>query len=304
MSLSIREALSTVCRTLDSGGVSTPRLEAELMVRQATGLGPLDLLLQPFRLLDKPEMSRLEAYVERRLKREPLAYVFGVTEFYGLEFQIDIRALIPRPETELLVEKAVEVADGLVGKGHQNPVLVDVGTGSGCVAVILAVMLPHARTYAIDMSPAALELARANCSRHRVDGRVTLLQGDLLGPLPEPPHIIVANLPYVASEALSSLAPELSFEPRAALDGGRDGTDCIRRLLEQATGNMFCHSTILLEIGQGQSSQVADLAERAFPDSRVAVHKDLASIDRVVQINREAAIRSEASPSSLSGRRV
>jgi len=186
--------------------------------------------------------------------------------------------LIPRPETELLVEKAIEIS-------QRRAVVADVGTGSGAIAVSLAVHLPQVLVYATDASPGALEVAARNCRRHGVEDRVHLLQGHLLEPLPEPVDLIAANLPYVSRAELAQLPPEINcYEPREALDGGPDGLDHIRRLLAQAGEHLKPGGVVLLEIGATQGQAVIALAQRHLSVARVEIVVDYAGLDRVVVV--------------------
>jgi len=229
--------------------------------------------------------------IERRARHEPVAYIVGYKEFYGLDFHVDRRVLIPRPETELLVERAIELASGIrdrdYGLGVDSLILADVGTGSGAVAVSLAVNLPQAMVYAIDASAEALEVAAINCCRHAVEDRVHLLQGNLLDPLPMPVNLIVANLPYVREDELAELPPEIKcYEPLSALDGGPDGLSYIRHLLAQAEGYLKPGGAILLEIGARQGKAVLDLARCHFPKADIEVSQDYAGLDRIVIVRR------------------
>jgi len=168
---------------------------------------------------------------------------------------------------------------------YMRPVVADVGTGSGAIAVSLAVHLPQALVYATDASPGALEVAARNCRRHRVEDRVHLLQGHLLEPLPEPVDLIVANLPYVSQAELAQLPPEISrYEPREALDGGSDGLDHIRCLLAQAREHLKPGGVVLLEIGATQGEAVVALARRHFLAARVEIAPDYAGLDRIVMV--------------------
>ncbi len=268
-----------------------PRLGAEVLLGHVLGVSRAHLLAQPERILTPAEQVAYERLVERCAQGEPLFYLTGHREFYGLDFLVDRRVLIPRPETELLVEQALSVIS-------PSSVVVDVGTGSGCIAVTLAVCLsgPHPppprergvkALYATDLSPAALEVARANAARHGVAGQITFLQGDLLAPLPEPADVIVANLPYVARDEWDRLAAEpnvTEFEPAIALDGGRDGLDLFRRFFAQAPAYLMPGGTILLEVGADQAGAVAQLAQQAFPQAQVAIRRDYAGLDRIVSV--------------------
>jgi release factor glutamine methyltransferase len=216
--------------------------------------------------------------IERRLQGEPLAYIIQRREFFSLDFYVDRRVLIPRPESELLVEEALKLASN-----YSEPVLADVGTGSGCIAISLAANLPGGKVYASDISQAALEVACINSHKHGVREKVNLLLGDLLEPLPEAVDILIANLPYVAS-ADARRMPSARFEPRLALDGGKEGLDQLRRFNQQLKGKLRAGGTVLQEVGLGQSAQVASWLKGEFPSATIAVLKDLAGIDRMVKM--------------------
>ena len=285
MNVSVREAVLWGARVLEQHGCDSPRLDAELLLAHALGLSRARLLAQFDRALSPAELTRYRQLIERRRAHEPVAYIVGHQEFYGLDFYVDRRVLIPRPETELLVEKAIELAGrvGDRGYGLYPLILADVGTGSGAIAVSLAVHLPQATIYALDSSAEALEVAVRNVRRHGVEGRVHLLRGDLLSPLPEPVDIIVANLPYVGETELAELPPEIRcYEPLSALDGGPDGLRHIRRLLAQAREYFRPHGAVLLEIGATQGEAVAELARRHFPTAEIEIARDYGGLDRVV----------------------
>jgi len=229
----VRESLQSAARTLGGARIEDPFIEAELLLGDVLRMSRTQLRSNHLRPLNDEETSHLRALIQRRLNHEPSPYILGRREFYALDFYVDRRVLIPRPETELLVEQAIECATGLAGP-HHTVSIADVGTGCGCIAVSLALALPNARVYATDISAAALEVARLNIAHHRVEHRIDLLEGDLLAPLPEPVNMVVANLPYVSSCQLGHLSPEITqFEPPVALDGGPDGMDKIGRILRQ-----------------------------------------------------------------------
>ena len=285
MNVSVREAVLWGARVLEQHGCDSPRLDAELLLAHALGLSRARLMAQFDRALSPAELARYRQLIERRRAHEPVAYIVGHQEFYGLDFYVDRRVLIPRPETELLVEKAIELAGrvGDRGYGLYPLTLADVGTGSGAIAVSLAVHLPQATIYALDSSAEALEVAARNVRHHGVEGRVHLLRGDLLSPLPEPVDIVVANLPYVGETELAELPPEIRcYEPLSALDGGPDGLRHIRRLLAQAREYFRPHGAVLLEIGATQGEAVAELARRHFPTAEIEIARDYGGLDRVV----------------------
>ena len=242
------------------------------------------LLAHPDRLLSSAEAETLAVLLARRATREPLPYILGVREFFGLCFAVDPRVLIPRPETELLVERALWLASHMSLSGPLR--IADVGTGSGCIAVALAVHLSHALIYATDVSAEALAVAQRNAAMQGVASHIRFLWGDLLSPVPQSVHLIVANLPYIPAQEWETLPPEVGrFEPRSALDGGSDGLDLVRRLLAQAPSYLLSGGALLLEVGAGQGETVTRLARAAFPQAKVELIPDLAGHARVVQVS-------------------
>ena len=280
----LQEALRWGEQTLTQSALDSPRLDAEILVAYALRITRAQLHAHPQRQLSPAELASYRQMIERRTRREPVAYIIGHKEFYGLDLFVDNRVLIPRPETELLVEQGIEMA-----QARSLHLIADVGTGSGAIAVSLAVHLPQALVYATDASPRALEVAACNCRRHGVEGRVRLLQGRLLETLPEPVDLIAANLPYVSQAELAQLPPEISrYEPREALSGGPDGLDHIRCLLAEAGGHLKPGGVVLLEIGATQGPAVVALAEHHFPAARVEIAQDYAGLDRVVMVSKGA----------------
>jgi release factor glutamine methyltransferase len=292
----VREAVRWAISELSNAGVLSPRLDSEVLLAHALGWKRARLYAFPEFELPAERYQAFVALVERRRQHEPVPYIVGHREFYGLDLLVDRRVLIPRPETELLVQHTLEsasrlrssaapwlrssAAPGLRNVG-QGLTLADVGTGSGCVAVSLAVSLPDATVYATDVSADALEVATLNAARHHVGNRVHVCLGDLLQPLPGPVHIIVANLPYVSTGYLGNLDRDvLDYEPRLALEGGEDGLQLARALLEQAWRWLLPHGVIWLEIGAYQGSQAVALAQRCFPAARIELRQDYAHLDR------------------------
>jgi release factor glutamine methyltransferase len=273
--MKLAQALSRARDALDKNNIEDAPLEAELLLRHVLKINRTQLYLDLEAELSPGDGKAFRALVERRLKGEPAAYITGHREFYGLEFQVNPHTLIPRPESELLVETALRLA-----KERQLHTIADIGTGCGAIAVSLALELPGAKIYATDISAAALEVASVNCQRHSVADRVRLLQGDMLEPLPETVDIIVANLPYVRK---SELTP--SFEPAIALDGGAEGTEIIAKLCRQVRGKLTENGSMLLEIGQGQCETVTALLESLFPDGAIEVLTDLGGIERVISLS-------------------
>ncbi|MGA8849831.1 MAG: peptide chain release factor N(5)-glutamine methyltransferase [Dehalococcoidia bacterium] len=285
----LREALQSTTQTLHKAGIADAFVEAELLLGHILGMSKTQLYTEPERSLTSVEAEHLCRLVQRRLNHEPTAYILGHCEFYGIDFYIDYHTFIPRPETELLVEKAVELAQRISHQGKQITIA-DIGTGCGAIAVSLALALPHAKIYATDISASALHVAAINCRRHGVNGQVQLLQGNLLEPLPQPVDMIVANLPYIKDCEFGDLSPEIGkFEPMMALPGGRDGLDKIQQMLGQmlrksSTHCSMCSAYFLLEIGQGQGEMVTSLISSYFPQASIELISDLGGIERVVKV--------------------
>jgi release factor glutamine methyltransferase len=245
------------------------------------------ILAWPERRLTPKEITRYRDLVARRAAREPLAYIVGHREFFDLDFSVDPRVLIPRPETELLVEHALAFARQMKPPNGSTIEIADVGAGSGSIAVTLAVHLPGATVYALDGSAGALAVTDENAHWHGVADRVHCLLGDLLEPLPRAVILIAANLPYVATDEWEELPPEIrDYEPRDALDGGADGLEQICRLLGTAEGHLLPGGRILLEIGAAQGAQVTALAREHFPHAEVHLHQDYAGLDRLVIVSK------------------
>ncbi|MGA2671468.1 MAG: peptide chain release factor N(5)-glutamine methyltransferase [Dehalococcoidia bacterium] len=279
----LREALQSTTQTLCKAGIADASIEAELLLGHILGMSKTQLYTEPERSLTPMEAEHLSHLIRRRLDHEPAAYILGHSEFYGIDFYIDCHTFIPRPETEFLVEQAVEIAQSISWRGKQIAIA-DIGTGCGAIAISLALALPHVKIYATDVSASALEVVEVNCRRYGVNGRVQILQGNLLEPLPQPVDMIVANLPYIKDCEFGDLSPEIiNFEPTIALAGGRDGLDKIRRMLEQMSGKLSYGACFLLEIGQGQGRMVTSLIKSYFPQASIELISDLGGIERVVK---------------------
>ena len=290
--MTLGEVLQSVTQALLEASMDDARMEAELLLGHVLRMSRAQLYTEPGRNLSTAETKDLRRLVRRRLSHEPTAYILGHCGFYGIEFHIDHGVFIPRPETELLVEKAIELARRIYCPGKQM-IIADIGTGCGAIAVSLALALPQARIYATDISASALQLAERNCRRHAVDGQVELLSGDLLDPLPHPVDMIVANLPYIKNSEFEDLSPEIvDFEPTVALAGGEDGLDRIGQMLEQMPGKLNDGACLLLEIGRGQGDAVTSLIDSYFPQADIELIPDLGGIDRVVQVVPQSSVTS------------
>jgi release factor glutamine methyltransferase len=277
----VSEALAEAGVRLRNEGVESPRLDGELLLAHVLSTNRAAILAQPNQHLTLKELTQYRNLVARRSAREPLAYILGHREFFGLDFYVDRRVLIPRPETELLVECALEIAQ----QSDPPVAIADVGAGSGAIAVSLAVHLPGATVYALDDSPGALDVIVDNAQRHGVSDRVSCIRSDLLTALPDLVDLITANLPYVTTGEWEKLIPEIrDHEPRAALDGGGDGLALIRRLLATAAPHLRSGGAILVEIGAGQGSTVVELARKSSPLGTVQLLQDYAGLDRLVVV--------------------
>jgi release factor glutamine methyltransferase len=277
----VSEALAEAGVRLRNEGVESPRLDGELLLAHVLSTNRAAILAQPNQHLTLKELTQYRNLVARRSAREPLAYILGHREFFGLDFYVDRRVLIPRPETELLVECALEIAQ----QSAPPVAIADVGAGSGAIAVSLAVHLPGATVYALDDSPGALDVIVDNAQRHGVSDRVSCIRSDLLTALPDLVDLITANLPYVTTGEWEKLIPEIrDHEPRAALDGGGDGLALIRRLLATAAPHLRSGGAILVEIGAGQGSTVVELARKSSPLGTVQLLQDYAGLDRLVVV--------------------
>jgi release factor glutamine methyltransferase len=287
--VNLKQALSRARKVLAGlADADDPAFESEVLLRHVLNINRTQLFLDLGKELD-PQAERLfREWVKRRSVGEPVAYIIGRCEFFGLDFYVDSRVLIPRPETELLVEEAINCAKGyLKANSSQNEITIaDIGTGSGAVAVSIAANLPEAQIYATDISASAMEVALINCRRHKVTERIILLQGDLLDPLPAPVNILIANLPYVARAEVEQM-PSAHYEPALALDGGEGGLDQIFRLCYQINGKLCSGGRVLLEIGLGQDKAVTYLLHDLFPSSEMKCLKDLAGINRAIILTFE-----------------
>jgi release factor glutamine methyltransferase len=277
----LAQALHEATEALRAAGIEDARLEAEVLLRHALDLDCAHFYARLQNEMGLDDLVRFRGFLYRRLAREPTAYIVGQREFYGLDLETTPAALIPRPETELLVEDALARAGRF-----EIPLIVDVGTGNGAIAVALAVHLPQAVLVAIDLSREALALAVRNARRHGVEGRISFLQADLLASLAQPADIIVANLPYVSSGDWEALPPEIrEHEPRAALDGGPDGLREIARLLGQTPSHLRPGGSLLVELSPLQAAPALALARRCFPDAAARILPDAAGLDRLLAVD-------------------
>ena len=277
-------ALRRAVEKLGSAGVESPRLEAELLMAHALGWPRLRLLAHLQDRLATGTLEKFEHLTERRAGGEPLQYITGEWEFYGLSFRVSPAVLIPRPETEILVETALMLAS----RANAPLRFADVGTGSGCIAVALAHEFPRANGLATDVSAHALALARENAIRHGTEERVAFVRCDLLECCPVRPlfDLILSNPPYVAASAAADLPGTVrNYEPPLALFGGESGIETYRRLLPQAAMRLYPSGSMLLEVGAGQAEQVAGIASSCGLTLNKII-EDLQGIPRCLVLQR------------------
>lgn len=274
--MTLKQALSRARGILADGNIEDAPLESELLLRHTLKISQVQLYLDLDHELSPNQEQTFWQLIKRRLNGEPTAYITGHREFYGLDFYVSPDVLIPRPESELLVEMALDLI-----QNRPVPTIAEVGTGCGAIAISLALKLRRAKIYATDVSALALKVALFNCQRHGVADRICLLHGDMLAPIPEPVDLVVANLPYVSESELTS---SVNFEPLLALDGGSDGLEKIYQLCQRVTDKLRPDGYLLLEVGQGQGKEVTTCLHSLFPSAKIEVVPDLSGIDRVVSL--------------------
>jgi len=255
--------------------------EAELVLTHVLNCDRLSLYLNKDRELDKDKSALVSSILKRRLKGQPLQYILVSAEFMGLKFMVDKRSLIPRPETEILVEKAIKISEKLGRSSGKQLEILDIGTGSGCIAVSLAKNIKPCRITAVDISPDALELSRKNADLHQA--RIEFIQSDLFASLSGRRfNLIVSNPPYIPTPDLKGLAREISFEPALALDGGQDGLDYYRRIISQAHRYLKRKGFLLMEMGFGQAGQVENMLKKTGKFEIIEIIRDYNNIERVM----------------------
>jgi release factor glutamine methyltransferase len=296
----VAEALVRATSRLHESGSESPRLDAEVLLGHVLGVERSALIAHGSAPLGDGQREQFETYLSRRDEGEPVAYIRGIKEFYGVALSVDPRVLVPRPESETLSDLALErIREDLTGaprSADADPYLVwDIGTGSGAIPIAIAMELRRlrygdaVRYFLSDLSPDALDVALVNAVSHGVAHQMTFARGDLtdIEPAPaRPVELLTSNLPYIPSDDMGSLPVATSFEPSLALDGGEDGLDVIRRLMASLGDVLAQGGTALLEIGSDQVDSATAVAADALPGWRVSVHPDLSGSPRVVQLER------------------
>ncbi len=276
----VEEALAAVRAALEGAGIDEAPVEAEWILAHVLGVRRLEVFLQGKRPLTTDERQEVDEIVRRRQGREPLAYILGSVDFRGHLIKVTGDVLIPRPETEVLVEEALRILEG----PGRPPLVIEPRTGSGCIGVAIAAELEGARLVALDISQSALAVARENARASGVEDRVLFARGDLLLPIrgTPAPDMIISNPPYVPHGEIPALSPEIrDFEPIRALDGGPDGLDCIRRLITEAAALLRPDGVLLLEIGDTQGEEVMGLARATGFYEEIRIKKDLSGMERI-----------------------
>lgn len=282
MSASIGTALSEAARTLGAS-ISEPRLDAGLLLSHVIGRDRAFLIAHPEATIAEHQLKQFEEFIARRAQGEPLQYITGHQEFFKLDFEVTPDVLIPRPETELIVEAALELVDP-----DAEFAFTDLGTGSGCLAVSILNECRKARAIGIDTSKQALRVAQRNAERHRVANRLRLVQSDLFDAISvnDTFDLIVSNPPYVSDDEMKTLQREVQREPRAALAGGSDGLALIRRLLHDAPGHLKSGGYLVSEFGINQDGAIRDLIDREVW-KLIEIRNDLQQIPRTIVLQKE-----------------
>jgi release factor glutamine methyltransferase len=284
----IQRLLNWVTEYFTGKGIDAPRLSAELLLSYVLGLKRIELYTQFDKPVAKPQLDALRGLVKRAGGHEPVAYLTGKTEFYSLELNITSDCMIPRPETELLVQQAIE----FLRKRSGTQFVCDLCTGCGCIAVAIAKNFLEARVIATDISAGALDVAARNVDKHQLTERVTLLQGDLFEPLVQPLDVeqfdlIVCNPPYVSAAEYEALEKNVKdYEPRIALFAGDDGLDIYRRIIEKTDQFLKAGAELMLEIGYAQGPAVQELLDRTGEFAEIKIEKDFHNNDRIVAAKR------------------
>ena len=272
----VKHALTQAIAALSKPNADTPRLDAEVLLAYLLRQNRAWLAAHNDFSLPLETEIQYKRFIRRRARREPVAYIIGQREFYGLTFHVSPQTLIPRPETELLVEEALR----LLQPGWRA---LDVGTGSGCIAITLTLRAPQITVFASDISAGALDVARKNARQHKAAKRIQFLQADLLKGLNGPFNLIVSNPPYISMEEWATLAPDVKdYEPALALNDGASGLKIIERILQDAPAKLAPEGALLIEIGAGQGAATLKLAQKYCPLLRFEIKQDLARRDRLL----------------------
>lgn len=287
----VKDLLHVTTEYLKKKGIDSPRLTAEILLAHKLNVDRITLYLNFDQPLTENELSGYRTLIKRRLQREPLQYIIGVQEFWSLEFIVTPQALIPRPETEMLVEQAIERLKAFPEEENKRPRILDLGTGCGAIAISLATAVQQARIWATDISAGALKLARLNAEKHGVTDKIQFMQGNLWEPLLDQGvtfDLILSNPPYIAPEEFKALSPEVrDYEPRLALDGHKDGMRYIQKIILEAPVFMNPGGWIMLEMAPGQTEKSLGLVGKIEDYGEKTRMKDYSHLYRVVMAQRK-----------------
>ena len=273
---------------LNQAGIDSPRMEAEVLLAGALRLCREEIYRKPDRILSEGEKAISRDFVDRRIRREPMAHILGYKEFWSLDFKITSNVLIPRPETETLIETLLSL-NNETPRGV-SPHLLEIGTGSGVIAVVAAQEIPNCQVTATDYLSEVLTVARSNAKKHGVSDKINFIQGDIFSGIPVAPYdFIVSNPPYIETLHLSGLMPDVrDFEPQRALDGGEDGLDFYRRIIPGALNYLKEGGGVVLEVGETQANAVSTLLCVEGQYEAIKVTQDYGGYDRVVSAKKKA----------------
>jgi len=279
--MTISKLLITGATILKTAGIDNPAKEVELFLAHILKSKRIDMYLNSNNMVAEEDINIFRSFIERRVKKEPVAYIVGFQEFRELTFKVDKNVLIPRPETELLAEYALELINKQI-KGYE---ILDLGTGSGVLAVTLQKRFPFVKMTALDISRKALKIAKENATAHKVGGQITFLESDMFKNIKKNKkfHLIVSNPPYVPREEMKELMEDVRlYEPKQALDGGKQGLKFYKEIIKRAPGYLFPGGYLCLELGFGQAESIRNLFNESGKFAIVKIIKDFASIERVI----------------------
>jgi release factor glutamine methyltransferase len=283
--MTLKQTLISTARILNQSDIEDSLLEARILLGHVLCMSPEELFTRPDYKLSNEQMDMVDTLVQRRLNREPSSYIVRYKEFFGTRFHVDHRVLIPRPETEIIVEQAISFINKRIAESpDEQIILADIGTGSGAIAISIILRCPQIKCYAVDISDNALEVAKQNAIDRNVQDRIIFLKGNLLEPLPESVDILCANPPYIRSSDIADLHPEITaYEPVIALDGGQNGTQYIEQLIQQSKYYLRARGCAMIEIGEGQDVFVATLIRKLYKDAYFQFISDPNGINRMLK---------------------
>ncbi|MBS19878.1 MAG: protein-(glutamine-N5) methyltransferase, release factor-specific [Chloroflexi bacterium] len=281
----VKEILYAISKRLQEFEVPDSDLEAEILVRHTLKLDRETIFREFEKDLLKSEEQSVYSLLDKRLEGYPLSYITGKREFYGIDIEIGEGVLIPRQETEILVQTAITISKKM---RKENIKIADIGTGSAAISIAIALNIPNSLVYACDISYEALEIATENINKYSLEDKILLNQGDLLEPILDEMDIILSNPPYIPNFQISSLPQEVLNEPRIALDGGKDGLQVISRLMKESVNKLSIAGAMVIEITPELSGKTVLLAREYFPEANILILKDLMENDRAILINRSS----------------